>query len=233
MTLWYLGTSGWCYSWNPQKSLSWFIDHTPCNSIELNMSYYRYPHPKMVARWAETGASLAWVIKVHRSITHYKKLNKDSYEQFTQFRALFEPLESSIHYYLLQLSPSFSDLPSVEHFIAACGTDKIAIEFRTPSMMNTRIQHWAEAHKVLLVSVDAPHLPSQLQSTHTLYLRIHGRTTWYDYTYNHEELTNLYRRITEQKPDTVFIYFNNYAMYPNMLSFHTILQQNNEELRKK
>jgi uncharacterized protein YecE (DUF72 family) len=197
------------------------------------MSYYRYPHPKIVARWAEIGKKLTWIIKVHRSITHYKKLNQDTYDLFTQFRTLFEPLESSIKYFLLQLPPSFSDLPSVENFISACGNDKIAIEFRTTSMMNTTIQHWAKTHNLLLVSVDAPNLPQESQSKPTLYLRLHGHTTWYDYTYTPQELTKIYQRITNQKQDTAYVFFNNYAMYPNMLSFHTILQQYGEKLATK
>ena len=75
----FIGTSGWSYNWNEGSSLEWYVNNSGLNAIELNMSFYRFPYPNMVKSWSSKGKQLAWVIKVHRSITHLKKLNKESY----------------------------------------------------------------------------------------------------------------------------------------------------------
>ena len=199
MVQWYVGTSGWSYSWNKGNSLTWYIEHTNGNAIELNMSFYRFPFPNMVKSWATKGDSLSWVIKIHRSISHYKKLNKESIELFNRFKQLFKPLESKIHYYLLQLPPRFTDLAAVDHFIAHVDTDKLAVEFRHPT------------------------LPIILMSDEILYIRIHGRQNWYDYTYSYKELQEIHQRIIKTTPKTVYLFFNNFAMLPNMQHFQQII----------
>ena len=73
MTLIFVGTSGWSYNWNLGKSLEWYTNESGLNAIELNMSFYRFPYPNMIKSWAKKGSTLAWIIKVHRSITHLKK----------------------------------------------------------------------------------------------------------------------------------------------------------------
>ncbi len=219
MIEWYVGTSGWSYEWNKGKSLEWYINETGSNTIELNMSFYRFPFPNMVQSWAEKGKSLAWVVKVHRSISHFNKLDAKAIELYARFQKLFEPLESNIHYYLLQMPPWFTDISAVEDFIAAVGTDKLAIEFRHPTLFTVTIQRWARDHDVVLVSVDAPKLPSDIQSTDILYIRIHGRSKWYDYTYASHELDEILTRIIDSQPKRVYLYFNNFAMLTNLQYF--------------
>lgn len=223
MVQWYIGTSGWSYNWNKGKSLSWYIEHAKCNAIELNMSFYRFPFHNMIKSWVKSGGSLSWVIKIHRSIGHYKKLNTDSYDIFSRFKQLFKPLESHIQYYLLQLPRSFNDMRVLEQFIAHTGTDKLAIELRHPSLFNESIKQWGKDHDVLLVSVDAPHLSTIIMSDDILYFRIHGRKNWYDYDYSHSELHDIHQRINENKPETVYLFFNNYKMLPNMQYFKQLI----------
>ena len=47
----FIGTSGWNYDWNPEKSLDWYVKNTKFNAIELNYSFYRFPSPKAVNAW--------------------------------------------------------------------------------------------------------------------------------------------------------------------------------------
>ena len=96
------GRVGWSYDWNLGHSLDWYVGDD-LNAIELNMSFYRFPYPNMVKSWAAKGKNLAWVVKVHRSITHYQKLSTTAVERFQRFKTLFTPLEDRIHYYLFQL----------------------------------------------------------------------------------------------------------------------------------
>ena len=221
----YVGTSGWSYEWNLGNTLDWYITESHLNAIELNMSFYRFPYPSMVKSWATKGKNLAWVIKVHRSITHFKKLNSSAAESFQRFKRLFAPLDHLIHYYLLQLPPSFTDLDTLERFIKTTGTEKIAVEFRHQTLFTPAVMQWGKKQGILLVSVDAPQLPRNLMSHNIIYERIHGRTGWYSHDYSDEELEEIHKRISATDPTTVYVFFNNnHAMLQNALRMNTLIK---------
>ena len=219
----YVGTSRWSYEWNEENSLEWYKTESGLNAIELNMSYYRFPYPNMVKSWAKKALDLAWVIKVNRLITHLKKLNSESYEIFKRFTNLFKPLDKSICYFLLQFPSSFTDLDKIEKFLKNCGNEKIAIEFRNPIMFSKKIKKWAKDQNILLVSVDAPHLPIDIMSDKKIYLRIHGKDIWYSYDYKKNELEELINRIPKNFEE-IFIFFNNnHNMLNNAKSMFRLL----------
>jgi len=205
----FIGTSGWSYAWNPEKSLDWYVLNSGFNAIELNMSYYRFPYANMVKSWSKKGESLAWVIKVHRSITHYGKLYKKTYNTFRKFIDTFNPLKDYIHYYLLQLPPKFKDLDTVQTFVDEFNDVKLAIEFRNSSMFNDEVKAWGKENEVLLVSVDAPGLPRTIMSESIIYERIHGRTEWYSHVYSDDELKEIKEIISIGNPERVYVFFNN------------------------
>jgi uncharacterized protein YecE (DUF72 family) len=225
MTAVYVGTSGWSYDWNIGNSLDWYITESQLNAIELNMSFYRFPYPNMVKSWATKGTPLAWVVKVHRSITHFQKLNKSAVESFQRFKKLFTPLEELIHYYLFQLPPSFTDITALEQFIEKTGTEKLAIEFRHPTLFTNELIEWGKKHGILLVSIDAPQLPRTIMSQPVVYERIHGRTGWYSHDYSDQELQEIQQRILTNNPHTVYIFFNNnHAMLQNAMRMNTLFK---------
>jgi len=224
MTEVFVGTSGWSYSWNQGNSLEWYVQHSGLNAIELNMSFYRFPYPNMVKSWAVKGKDLAWVVKVHRSITHFQKLAPASAAGFERFKKLFVPLEDCIHYYLFQLPPSFTDLDKLEQFVGQIGTEKFAVEFRHPTLFTDELRAWGKNHGVLLVSIDAPRLPTVVMSDTIVYERIHGRTGWYSHDYSNEELTEIKERILAENPKRVYLFFNNnHAMLENAVRMHRLL----------
>ena len=211
----FIGTSGWSYNWNEGKSLEWYVSNSGLNAIELNMSFYRFPYPNMVKSWAKKGKQLAWIIKVHRSITHHKKLSKESYVIFERFQDIFKPLEDHIHYYLLQLPPRFNNIDALDLFIDECNCEKICVEFRDQSLFNDEIIQWGKKKGILIVSVDAPNLPRTIMSNNIIYERIHGRSDWYSYDYKRDELVDIKNRILHGNPEQVYLFFNNDAMFEN------------------
>lgn len=225
MTETYVGTSGWSYEWNLGDSLDWYITESKLNSIELNMSFYRFPYPTMIKSWATKGKHLVWVVKVHRSITHFQKLSSRAVESFQRFKTLFAPLEDCIHYYLFQLPPTFTDLHTLERFIEKTGTEKLAVEFRHPTLFTNELIAWGKHHRILLVSIDAPQLPRTIMSNDIIYERIHGRTAWYSHNYSEEELQEIKQRLLEGHPKTTYVFFNNnHAMLANAMRMNQILQ---------
>jgi uncharacterized protein YecE (DUF72 family) len=220
----FVGTSGWSYSWNLGNSLEWYVQQSGLNAIELNMSFYRFPYPNMVKSWAVKGKDLAWVVKVHRSLTHFQKLGPAAGAGFERFKKIFAPLEDRIHYYLFQLPPSFTNLDRLEQFISQVGPEKFAVEFRHPNLFTKELKSWGAARKVLLVSIDAPQLPTTVMSDTVVYERIHGRTGWYSHDYADEELSEIKERILAGHPKKMYVFFNNnHAMLENAMRMHRLL----------
>ncbi len=216
----FIGTSGWSYSWNPD-GFDWYAENSGLNAVELNSSFYRFPFPSYVKHWAKKGKDLAWAVKVTRWITHRKKFNQ-CIELWNRFHLLFKPLEESIHYYLFQLPPSTTPkaIPKIQEFFEKTKlieTGLIALEPRNTEWFTQECFKWAKQNNITFVSVDAPKLPRNvIKTTKNVYLRFHGRTSWYSYDYSKEELREKAEQIKKTKPRNAYIFFNNdHAMLEN------------------
>ncbi len=198
----YIGTSGWMYSWNPKRSLDWYVKNSGFNAVELNASFYKFPTSKQVSSWKKYN-SIRWVIKVNRMITHVKRLS--DIEIWRKFEEVTRDLNPD--YYLFQMPPSFKfkeeNLNRVRKFENEVG-NKMAIEFRDPEWYRRKLDL-----KVTVVSIDSPIGVYLVNTSGTIYLRMHGRENWYFYEYKEKELTEIAYRILEQNPDKVYIFFNN------------------------
>ena len=210
----FVGTSGWMYDWNLGGSLDWYLANSGLNAVELNASFYRFPYPNQVSAWARKGRKLRWSIKMHRSITHRSRLSERALETWRKFRRLFEPLNPMIDFYLLQLPPNFAstdrNIERVRSFIMKSGLGRrLAIEFRHESWFNEEFAKRVEEWGAVYVSVDSPQITWITSSGGIIYLRMHGRTSWYAHDYSPEELEEIADEIALLKPRKVYIFFNN------------------------
>jgi uncharacterized protein YecE (DUF72 family) len=215
----YVGTSGWLYDWNAGGSFDWYVRHSGLNAVELNASFYRFPFPSQVRGWARrsVGRGLRWAVKVHRSITHYRRLTGGALEVWGRFRRLFEPLEDAglLDFYLFQLPPSYKCTPEylrrLESFARAAGLEewRVAVEFRHESCFTDSTVEWARGLGLTLVSIDSPMGTWIRSSNGIVYLRMHGRTAWYAHEYSEEELQEVAGEILSLEPRRVYVFFNN------------------------
>lgn len=210
----YVGTSGWLYVWNEGGSLDWYVGNSGLNAVELNMSFYRFPHLGTVKSWRVKGSGLRWAIKVNRLITHTFKFNERAFETWGRFKSLFEPMDEIIDFYLFQLPPSIrsSFIPRIERFIKSAGlNERFALEPRNKSWFNnSAVVEWASSMGITLVSVDSPELPLEIFNTNGIvYVRMHGRRAWYSHCYTDEEIIEVKEKILDAKPKRAYIFFNN------------------------
>lgn len=223
----FVGTSGWYYSWNKDKNLKWFVENSKLNAVELNASFYRFPFPNQIKGWARIGKDIRWSIKVNRLITHFFKFSEKSFDTWKKFEKLFEPLKN-IDFFLFQLPPSFTPKASdkVENFLRKTKLGEMAAaEFRNKEWFKEEWVDWAKKLEITLVSVDAPELPRTIfNTTGNVYIRMHGRTSWYSHDYSDEELKEVAEKISEAKPKKVYVFFNNdHAMLENARRMFKIL----------
>ncbi|AWR98597.1 DUF72 domain-containing protein [Metallosphaera hakonensis JCM 8857 = DSM 7519] len=199
----FVGTSGWTYQWNPKRSLRWYVENSGFNAVELNASFYRFPTEKQVQNWSKV--KLRWAVKVHRMITHVKRLT--DLGVWERFRELFEPLNPD--FFLFQMPPSFKfsedNLRRVKEFASNVG-ERMAIEFRDPQWYTEDL-----GLDVTVVSIDSPIGVYMVNTSGTVYMRFHGRNQWYFYRYESKELQEVAERILNlsPKPERVYMFFNN------------------------
>ncbi len=228
----FVGTSGWFYSWNPKRSLDWFVRYSGLNAVELNMSFYRFPFPNMVRSWATKGKDLSWAVKVNRLITHRFKFRERTFELWEKFQKLFSPIDSNVDFYLFQLPPSMTPkaIPVIEEFIAKTNLkERFALEVRNIKWFDTAYVNWASSLGITWVSVDSPDFPLDVFNTNGIvYERMHGRTAWYSHYYTEQELKNVAKRIQKANPKKVYVFFNNdHAMLENARRMQQILSAKN------
>ncbi|ADV64646.1 DUF72 domain-containing protein [Desulfurococcus mucosus] len=225
----YVGTSGWLYEWNEGASLEWYAEESGLNAVELNASFYRFPFRNQVASWSRKGRRLRWSIKVHRSITHLRRLDEKALETWGRFHGVFNPMEGLIDFYLFQMPPGFtchsSNLERVDRFHEASGLGpRMAVEFRHESCFNEEVAEWGRRKGIVVVSIDAPIASWIVESGGVVYLRMHGRTTWYGHEYTEEELRGIAEKILSLNPVKAYVFFNNnHWMLENARSLLRIL----------
>lgn len=209
----FVGTSGWYYSWNEQRNFDWFVANSGLNAVELNASFYRFPFPNMVKSWARKGEGLRWSIKVNRLITHRLKFSDRAFQSWKKFQDLFKPLEPSIDFFLFQLPPSTTPKYAslIEDFLKKTGlNERCALEVRNIQWFDERWIDWASGLGITWVSVDCPDFPLDVFNTSGLvYERMHGRTGWYAHLYSDEELKEVTLRILRAKPKKAYVFLNN------------------------
>ncbi|MEM0038710.1 MAG: DUF72 domain-containing protein [Zestosphaera sp.] len=210
----FVGTSGWVYDWNVEGTLDWYVRSSHLNAVELNASFYRFPYRNQVLGWSRRGEGLRWSIKVHRSVTHTRKLSDEALNTWFKFHELFKPMEELIDFFLFQLPPNFSCrdelLDRVKTFYRETGLNgRFAVEFRHPTCFTEEVAEWGRELGLTLVSVDSPTVSWLIRSSDSVYLRLHGRRVWYAYDYSLKELAELVEGISSLSPDRVYVFFNN------------------------
>jgi len=222
----YIGTSGWWYDWNKESSLDWYIENSGLNAIELNASFYRFPFPNQVKGWHNRGSTLTWVVKVHRLITHTYMLHGEAHHVYERFLELFKPLDESIALYLFQMPPRFkpSSLDNIEKFIKNLDSSKIAFEFRNEEWYNFDFDKLD--FDGVIVTPDSPEIQDKpFYKNNCIYMRFHGRSSWYSYKYSENELKAVAKTVKIKNPKRAFAFFNNdHNMLSNARTFMKLLK---------
>lgn len=213
----FVGTSGWSYGWNTRGSLDWYLNNSLLNAVELNASFYRFPSPDQVSRWAQKGTGLRWCIKVHRYITHQFRFNGSARGTWQRFLDVFSRLDPLIDYYLFQAPPSMTDSDRMVRFFTGLPRrEKCVLEIRNRNLLlnDTACRRLQEC--VTLASVDSPDAKNRIFAGSLVYLRLHGQNIWYRHNYSPEELEETARLVRMSGAEKAYIFFNNnHAMLDN------------------
>jgi uncharacterized protein YecE (DUF72 family) len=230
-----IGTSGWTYSdWKGKfypETLSkkeWFQYYTQhFHVIEINATYYRWFPPRIFIKWREAAPKhFLYVVKVPGIITHQKKLLY-CHQEIKQFCQLTKLLKNKLGLILMQLPPSMPyDLPRPKAALSAFDhPQKVVVEFRHPRWITEEAKELLKEMGSIFCVTDSPAIKLQYCLTAKIgYIRLHGRTEWFDYDYTKQqlkEIARLAKTMRQHGAKQVYILFNNdiHAYAPKNAAF--------------
>ena len=227
----YIGTSGFYYShWigkfypedlRREEVLSFYSQHF--ETVEINSSFYHFPRRSTVEKWkASVSQDFVFSLKLHRSITHLKKL-KPEVMLLDKFFASLEPLKGRRTIVLIQTPASLRcDLERLKLFLELLPKEFLyAFEFRHKSWFEKQVYETLEKNSAALVFSDSPIKKDgsrlwpkvEVETAPFFYIRLHGSKLLYRSSYEKRELeaiASLAKGKAFRGLD-VFVYFNNDA----------------------
>jgi uncharacterized protein YecE (DUF72 family) len=221
---WLIGCSGFAYKeWKdlfypagiPQSK--WFHYYTQhFNTLELNVTFYRFPTLKSLSGWYEKSPEgFIFSAKVPRSITHYRKF-EDTERMLNDFYSLLkEGLKEKMGCVLFQLPGSFrySDEKLQKMIAQIDHSFTNVIEFRNEEWWRKDVTGTLKKNNILFCGVSYPKLPDDaVVNTSVSYYRFHGVPKLFFSEYSKAFVKKIYSQLAEKRTNkTVYVYFNNTA----------------------
>jgi uncharacterized protein YecE (DUF72 family) len=222
---WYIGCSGFHYKeWKEafypkglaqSKWFDYYAEHF--NTLELNVSFYRFPTLKSLQTWyAKAPEGFIFSAKVPRSITHYKRFS-DTQRLINDFYSVLrEGLAEKLGCVLFQLPPQFSY--SEERLTAMLEQMDFSftnvIEFRHESWWRDDVMKTLRQHKIAFSGVSFPKIPQDdsVVTNATSYYRFHGVPKLFYSEYDEAFLQKIIEQTrSNARVRTAYLYFNNTA----------------------
>lgn len=223
----YIGTSGWSYDhWTglfyPEdlKKSQWLPYYSKhFDTVELNMSFYRYPFQNMLKGWKnKLPENFKMTFKAHRQITHHKKFQEVK-ENLDRFYNMVGEMGDRAGCILFQSPPSFKKTTENEEVLRNFldQTDSSfhnVIEFRHASWWNEETLNVLKKYNVAFCTVSGIKMPPDVMiSADFAYFRFHGPDKVYASEYSEEKLHQWADSINDLlsggQINDVFCYFNN------------------------
>jgi len=221
---WRIGCSGFHYNdWMeifypkglPKKN--WFEYYcTHFNTLELNVTFYRFPQLKFLQTWHKNSpAHFNFSVKVPRLITHYKQFNETERMLNDFYSTCKEGLENKLACILFQLPArlEYSE-EKLEAIISQIDISFLnVIEFRHASWWKKEVYFTLAKHNIIFCGHSYPCLPDEVViNSPIVYYRFHGVPVLYYSQYKRKFLEEIRRTIeTSPKVTKAFLYFNNTA----------------------
>lgn len=218
-----IGTSGWSYDdWqskfypencSKRKWLEYYANKF--NTVEINATFYRRFKDIVYQNWHDrVPNNFRYVLKIPRFITHRKFL-LDTEDDVKTFWESTQILNKKLGLLLMQLSPHTPyDLQRLEKALTHFpDPKKLAVEFRHSKWFTDDTFKLLKKYRTVFCTADSPSTSLENIVTSDLgYIRLHGRTKWFDYNYSHQQLkgiAELAKNMQKKGAKQVYIFFNN------------------------
>lgn len=224
-----VGMSGYYYKYMYPKKVKNLLDYYSqnLNSVEINSTFYNFPPESSIKNLKKY--NLFYSIKVHRYITHMKKL-KGVKSFWNNFYNAFGPIHDKIFCFLFQFSPRF--IYNNKNFIRLVKLSeylnkahRYAFEFRELGWFNNEniTKLFKENNWTLVISninntkswagnlLDGynPSFNNYEITSDAIYIRMHGSMGQYWGSYTNTDFKKIFNFIADSRIKYGLIYFNN------------------------
>jgi uncharacterized protein YecE (DUF72 family) len=218
-----IGCSGWQYpEWKRKfypKDLPtshWFEYYaSQFNTVEINYSHYHNITEKNLQKWYQQAPThFRYSIKVHRLMTHYKRMHNTK-NLLRIFYKKLDILGEKLGCVLFQFPKHFTYTEkNLQNILSQLDLKKTnVVEFRHDSWWREDVIKIFQQTGVIFCSLDAPKLSRELIVTNrTCYIRFHGKHFWYMGNYSTKDLKSWLRQLAEKHVNHAWVYFNNDVM---------------------
>jgi uncharacterized protein YecE (DUF72 family) len=222
MKNWWIGCSGFYYNgWKdkfyptglPQRL--WFEFYCQYfNTVELNVTFYRFPRIKDLETWYERSPDeFRFTVKAPRLITHFKKFLNAKREIGDFYNIVSKGLHDKLGTVLFQLHPrtEYSE-QMLERILTTLDLSfNNVLEFRHSSWWQPHVVKALRQNNITFCGISYPDLPDDaVKSSPVVYYRFHGVPELYRSSYRKAELTRIAEDIKKYRSVTdVYCYFNN------------------------
>jgi len=219
----YVGCAGWSIPWQQAAAFPGEGTHLQryarvLPAVEINTSFYRFHRPATYARWAaSTPEHFRFAVKVHRSITHYKRLRQP--HLLDDFLPGVMQLGEKLGALLLQLPPSLVLEPDVAgtffRYLREQFTGPVVCEPRNAAWFTPEADALLREYRIARAAVDPA--PAEAGSTpggwpEWVYVRLHGSPEIYRSAYSPAFLEDLTENLLHWSRNAVtWCIFNNTA----------------------
>ena len=226
-----IGTCGWARLYLAMPSseregksiLQVYAEHYPV--VEVNSSFYNFHRISTYEKWREeTPPDFQFTLKCHQSVSHKEGLRPTD-KALESLRSMVERGKAcGARVLLIQTPRSLRAEESVfrdaDHLFERAETEEMTLAWETRGKSwiekeaRRKLAKLLDKHKVVHVTDLLKHDPVIV--TDTAYFRLHGLPGYnLRYTYTNHELRELYNKLEayEEEVETVYVFFNNYAMY--------------------
>ena len=221
---WHIGCSGFHYKeWKdrfyPEKlpQSKWFEYYTRhFNTLELNVSFYRFPTLKSLEGWYNKApAGFSFSAKVPRSITHFKKLIETERMMNDFYTVLRAGLKEKLACVLIQMPPQFAySSDNLERILSQVDHSfRNVIEFRHESWWREDVQARLREQNISFCGVSFPKITREeaVVNTEVCYYRFHGVPRLFYSEYDNDFIEKVFHQVNNSLAETAYIYFNNTA----------------------
>lgn len=220
---WRIGCSGYHYpEWKgvfypedvaQRRWFEYYASHF--NTLELNVTYYRFPRLDALRRWKERSpGNFLFTVKAPRHITHFRKF-KEAHRMLSDFYELATAgLEEKLGCVLFQFPSNFQYAPDrLERITEMLDTSvHNVLEFRHVTWWQPEVYDLLRSQGVSFCGMSHPTLPDEaIATTDTLYYRFHGVPHLYNSLYATQKLEQVAQEILNLGGRRAFVYFNNTA----------------------
>ncbi|MFP4237224.1 MAG: DUF72 domain-containing protein, partial [Desulfonatronovibrio sp.] len=183
------------------------------DTVEINNSFYRLPEEKTLKSWYDqVPGNFRFTLKGSRYVTHLKKLNQTG-EAVKKFYDRAGLLKGKLGCILWQLPGNqHKDTEKLEKFCRTLSRDfRNVMEFRHNSWYDEEVYEVMKSYGVIFCVISAPDGLSDeaVKTAGHVYMRFHGRNSWYRDQYSTKELRGWSQKLQRLKPKQIYAYFNN------------------------